>query len=322
MPTKPKIFVASSAEARRLAQAVQQELEYMADVTPWYQDAFVVGQNVIDELGRNLRASDFGIFIFAPDDSLRMRARSQKSVRDNVILELGMFIGRLGKERSFIIRPEGKGLRVPTDLLGVVTGKYVDRTDNPRAAVATACTQIVDAIQRQLSAHSRSLDQTVETALETVCRAMSVPVTPERATLRTFIFRRENNELVCRHFWDPNPSEEKVGTTRFPIDRETATEIAVVRCLLDHETRSMHDTRAEGSPVRRLPKGFKGVKGKIKPSIRYVLPAPIWSDDGSIWGGVDFDASSASGKKLLQTEVAKSVMMRLARHLRSLVAAR
>ena len=327
MFNNPTVFVASSREAERLAVAVQQNLEGDATVTVWTQDAFYLGQNVIDELNRNLQASDFGIFVFSPDDMVEIRGQRQKSARDNVILELGMFIGCLGKERSFVIRPKATDMRLPTDLLGVVTGEYEDRKENPRAALATVCVQISDAIKRQLITHSRLINQVVENALETVCRAMSVPVTPEQATLRAFIFCADGNELVCRHFWDPNPSDEEVGRTRFVINEKTASRVVVVRCFLDTATRRSHDTittgklpnpsisETEGDTVKPLPKGFKGVKGKIKPSLRYILAAPIWNEDGSIWGVVDFDASNEAGKKLLQTEVCNSVIMRLARHL-------
>lgn len=68
MSNKPTVFIASSREAQRVALAVQQNLEGDATITVWTQDAFLLGQNVIDELNRNLHASDFGIFVFAPDD--------------------------------------------------------------------------------------------------------------------------------------------------------------------------------------------------------------------------------------------------------------
>jgi len=314
MSSKPAIFVASSREAERIALAVQQNLERDARVTVWTQDAFLLGQNVIDELSRNLSASDFGVFVFAPDDVAKIRGQRLKTVRDNVVLELGMFIGRLGKERSFVIKPAGTGLRLPTDLLGVVTGEYADRKDNPKAALASVCLQIGDAIKAQRSALSRLLDPVVETALETVCCAMSVPVTPEKASLRAFIFRHEDDELVCRHFWDPNPSKEQVGRTKFAVNKATASKIVVVRCLLDAKQPRQERGEVESDRVKALPKGFKGMKGRVNPSLRYVLAAPIFKED-RVLGVVDFDASNAVGKKLLQTEVSKSVILRLARHL-------
>jgi hypothetical protein len=322
MSTEPKVFVASSSEAERLAQAVQQNLKE-AEVTVWTQDAFRIGHTIIDELNRNLQKSDFGVFIFSPHDVVVIREREQKAVRDNVVLELGMFIGRLGKERSFIIQPKSVNMRLPTDLLGVITAQYdPDRAERePSAALGSACTQISDAVKRQHNSKGKHLSDLVTDALETICRVMSAPVTPEKASLRAFIFRKEREELVCRYFWDPYESAEKVGTTRFHIDDETASRIVVVRCFRDNATRRTKATETQGSTVAPLPKNFRGMKGKVKSTLRYVLAAPIRNEDGTIWGVVDFDASNAIGKKLLQKEeVSNAVMLRLARHLSKILA--
>ncbi len=45
-------------------------------------------------------------------------------VRDNVLFELGLFIGAIGKDRSFIIKPRDVKLHLPTDLLGVNQTDY------------------------------------------------------------------------------------------------------------------------------------------------------------------------------------------------------
>jgi len=318
MSTKPKVFIASSQEAERIALAVQQNLETHAEVTLWTQDAFRLGQNIIDELIHNLQRSQFGIFVFSPDDKITIRGKEQKTVRDNVILELGLFIGRLGKDRSFVIKPQHTDMRLPTDLLGVVIGQYdAERTDNQRAALAPVCVQIADIIQHQLQKQSKVLNPLVETSLETVCRAIGLPLTPEQASLRAFIFQKQGDELVCSHFWDPNPSEEEVGRTRFTIDKETASKVIVVRCFRDNATIRTESDTTEGANVQPLQEGFKGMQGKINPNLRYVLAAPIRNEDGSLWGVVDFDASNEDGKKLLQTEVSNTVMMLLGKVLSS-----
>lgn len=313
MSTRPRLFVASSKEAERLALAVQQNLEDFAEVTTWAQDVFRLGQNVVDELMRALRTSEFGVFVFSPDDNTTIRGKAQKTVRDNVILELGMFIGRLGKERSFIIQPkQAAAMRLPTDLLGVVTGRYdASRLDNPKAALGSVCAEIADIIQQQFKSQSTELYGLVENSLETVCRAMSVPTTPEQASLRAFIFRKEGDELVCRYFWDPNPSDEEVGRTRFAITREAAPRIVIVRCYLDDKIGSTKDQ------VQPLPAGFKEAKGNINPDLRYVLAAPIRDRHGKIWGVVDFDASNENGKTLLKNEFCNTVIIRLATQLSS-----
>lgn len=320
MPMKPKIFVASSREALRIALAVQQNLEDVADVTVWDQDAFQLGENHIDGLSRILSMSNFGVFVFAPDDVTEMRREKKNTVRDNVILELGMFLGRLGKKKSFIIKPKNEDLHIPADLWGVVMGQY-DRAkaqEQTKSALAPVCAQIADILKRFKSGQSKRLNKLVKEALETVCRAMSVPVDPFQVGLRAFIFRREENELVCQHYWDPRPSDEKIDITRFQIDKETASKVVVVRCFLDNQIAQTVATpsRAEVKPI---PKKFKGLKGKIKPSLRYVLATPLRKEDGSIWGVIDFDTSTPKGERLLQTDVAQDVMVRLAKHIRSVL---
>ncbi|MDT4955318.1 MAG: hypothetical protein QOH63_3232 [Acidobacteriota bacterium] len=320
MRTQPRVFVASSGEAERLAEAIQQNLK-VAEVTLWTQDAFRIGHTVIDELNRNLERSDFGVFVFAPNDIVVIRGQEQQAVRDNVVLELGMFIGRLGKERSFIVRPKGVDMRLPTDLLGIVTAKYDrERAERePTAALGSACTQISDAIKLEHRKRMREVSLAITESLETICWSMASPETPERASLRAFIFKQENNELVCRGFWDPFLSTEQVGKTKFPIDEKTAEKVVVVKCFLDNETKRTCET--EGSSVAPLPSSLKGVKGRIKPSLKYVLAAPIRNENDTIWGVVDFDASNNIGKKLLQNEkTSNAVIQRLARDLSKILA--
>ncbi len=318
MSSVPTVFVASSGESERFAQAIQQNLK-TAEVHLWTH-AFYPGQSLIDELSRNLRQSDFGVFIFAGDDQVKIRGQKQQAVRDNVILELGMFIGLLGKERSFIVKPQDVDLRLPTDLLGVVAVDYNNdwAKRDPAAALGKACTQIDDAIKRQHRRKSKELSRAISESLETICWSMSAPLTPERASLRAFIFKKENQELVCAGLWDPYESVEQVGKTRFPIDDKTASKIVVVRCFLDN---TLHRTDgAEGGAVKPLT-GQAGVKCAISDRLTYVLAAPIRNESDSIWGVVDFDASNAVGKRLLKNEkAANAVILRLARDLGKILA--
>src|SRR5687768_12160766 len=116
MPVKPRVFVgcSSGAPVYRLAQAVQQNLKDEARVILWGQDAIPPGENIIDGLLHNLDVSDFGVFLFTPDDTVVIQGVEQRAIRDNVLLEFGMFLGRLGKRKSFFIRPNMQNLRLPT----------------------------------------------------------------------------------------------------------------------------------------------------------------------------------------------------------------
>ena len=150
---KPKIFIASSVEGLKIAYTVQELLEYDAEATVWNQGVFQLSGNTLDDLIEVLPTTDFGIFVFTPDDVLKIRGEESESIRDNVIFELGVFIGRLGKQRCFIVSPRTQvPFHIPTDLLGVKPATYAhDREDGKlAAALGPACNQIRQAIENVL----------------------------------------------------------------------------------------------------------------------------------------------------------------------------
>ena len=93
---------------------------------------------------------DYGVFILAPDDMLESRDSTFRAPRDNVILELGLFVGRLGRECVFLIVPRGiKNLRLPTDLVGLQPATYDPRhvAWEVRAGLGPACNEVRNAIR-------------------------------------------------------------------------------------------------------------------------------------------------------------------------------
>jgi len=142
---KPRVFLGSSVEGLRIAYAIQQNLNYDADVTVWTQDIFKLSSNTLDDLLEALSNQDFAVFVFQPDDITQIRSSKFKTVRDNVIFELGLSIGRLGKKRVFFLIPENSpNFHLPTDLVGVTPGVYdANRADgNLPAALGRFCNQV------------------------------------------------------------------------------------------------------------------------------------------------------------------------------------
>ena len=54
---KPKVFIASSVERLKVANAVQQNLAYYAESTVWNQSMFRSSSNTLDDLSRVLLIS-------------------------------------------------------------------------------------------------------------------------------------------------------------------------------------------------------------------------------------------------------------------------
>ena len=146
---RPRIFIGSSGEAIDICSALQQEFDRDFEVTVWDQDVFRLAYDALDSLLAALDSSDAGVFVLRPDDVTESRGQSSSTVRDNVIFELGMFIGRLGRDRSFILTPNRSTLHLPSDLSGITTAHYdAERLERqPRAAVGVACSQIRQALK-------------------------------------------------------------------------------------------------------------------------------------------------------------------------------
>lgn len=147
----PRLFIGSSVRSLAVARAIQEELERDAEVTVWSQGVFRPMQAALDDLVAALDRFDFGVFVFTPDDVVEIEDERASAVRDNVVFELGLFVGRHGRERSFFVVPRRREpFRLPSDLTGITPATYdADRTDqNLRAALGPACNRIRRAVRR------------------------------------------------------------------------------------------------------------------------------------------------------------------------------
>lgn len=122
---KPKIFIGSSTESLKIAKTIQENLEHVALCKVWTQGIFELSGNALDNLVNATLNYDFAIFVFKPDDITKIRDMEVRTVRDNLIFELGLFIGKLGKERVYFLVPRNTDkLHLPSDLLGIEPGRF------------------------------------------------------------------------------------------------------------------------------------------------------------------------------------------------------
>jgi predicted nucleotide-binding protein len=146
---RPTLFVGSSTESLDVAYAAQRNLEDVAEVVVWTQGIFELSKSSLESMLDALDDTEFGLFIFGADDVTKMRGIEARTVRDNVVFELGLFMGRLGRERTFMIMPKDVvDFRLPSDLMGIsaATFRQPSRPDRMQAALGPACHDIRTAI--------------------------------------------------------------------------------------------------------------------------------------------------------------------------------
>lgn len=150
---KPKVFIGSARESIDIASAVHEGLSYHAEVTPWYAGTFHAMNYTMEDLESRLDVTDFAVFIFSPDDIVERRGETVLAPRDNTVFEMGLFWGKLKRDRVFFIVPESveamqngdiiKKFHLLSDVHGLTVLKYETRSDgNVDAAVSRACRQI------------------------------------------------------------------------------------------------------------------------------------------------------------------------------------
>ena len=146
----PVLFLGCSVEALPIARAVQSAFEHDPVVVKvWTDDTFEASSFPIESLEKELIEVDFAALVISPDDKVLSRDSESAAPRDNLILEIGLFIGALGHSRTFLLCPRGIDVKLPTDLKGLTPLTYnpIPETELP-TAVAAACNRMRTLIQK------------------------------------------------------------------------------------------------------------------------------------------------------------------------------
>ena len=140
---KPVIFIGSSKEKMSVADAIEVNLSDFSDVICW-KNAFSPGQNFLSDLISAADRCDFAVLVLSPDDFTTSRDQTHSSPRDNVVFEMGLFIGRLGSDRVFAIVDETTKSKIPSDYFGISILQYNGARPLGELvhAVSPACTRI------------------------------------------------------------------------------------------------------------------------------------------------------------------------------------
>lgn len=141
---RPVLFLGCSTESLPIAQAIQSALAHDPIVVKvWTDDIFEASSFPIESLERELYRVDFATLVLSPDDEVISRGIATDAPRDNIVFELGLFMGALGRFRTFLVYPNGIDVKVPTDLEGLTALTYEPGPKGELAStIALACHQL------------------------------------------------------------------------------------------------------------------------------------------------------------------------------------
>lgn len=130
---KKRIFIGSSSEELDLANEAKIILEQdnQFEVTIWNEElwekaVFRLNNNYLNDLIRSTLHFDFGILIGTQDDKVEVRGNEELQPRDNILFELGLFIGRLGLNNcAFLI---DKDIKLLSDIKGISLARFERKT--------------------------------------------------------------------------------------------------------------------------------------------------------------------------------------------------
>jgi CRP/FNR family cyclic AMP-dependent transcriptional regulator len=144
----PFVFVGSSAEGLQVARVIQSGLGHdPMVVSVWTDGVFRASRAAIESLLDEVAKSDFAILVLTADDTVISREVVSNGPRDNCIFELGLFMGALGRDRTFIVKPRGVDIKIPSDLLGITLLEYpIGNPETLSPRIAPLCTIIRNTI--------------------------------------------------------------------------------------------------------------------------------------------------------------------------------
>jgi predicted nucleotide-binding protein with TIR-like domain/nucleotide-binding STING sensor domain-containing protein len=152
----PRVFIGSSTEALDLAHRIGEGLGggKELEVKVWDQNVLQPGEMLLEGLLRLVNLFDFVILLLSADDIIESRKERESVPRDNVVFELGMFMGALGRRRALpiILEDPESPLKLPTDLAGLIYSRLdIDKINN-----STYFTEKVAGIREQIKQRSKS----------------------------------------------------------------------------------------------------------------------------------------------------------------------
>ncbi|MDF2118722.1 nucleotide-binding protein [Roseiarcaceae bacterium H3SJ34-1] len=146
----PRLFIISSGEALQVANELQSMLDRDVMANVWTKGVFFAGDFTLEALETMIAQSDFAVAVAQPDDIVESRGATSRGMRDNVLFELGLFMGHLTRHRTILVHPRVPDLKLPSDLQGLTAISYAEpatATELP-IRLGPVCTEIRKIVSR------------------------------------------------------------------------------------------------------------------------------------------------------------------------------
>lgn len=130
-PINKKVFVVYGHD-----EIARTQLEAM--LRRWDLDPIILdqqasaGQTIIEKLEEYGSDVGYAIVLATPDDEGRAKNEDnyKSRVRQNVVLELGMFLSKLGREKVAILLKEAPDFEKPSDIQGLIYIPFQNKVDD------------------------------------------------------------------------------------------------------------------------------------------------------------------------------------------------
>lgn len=148
---KPSVFIGSSKESLGVARQFKRLLEPFVVCTIWDDGFFALNDSTFDALLKKSALYDAGIILLTKDDTSLIRGKKKITPRDNTIFEAGLFYGRLGKGRTFLVVEDG--VKLPSDIIGITVQYFKKGRSNRRDSIEVVAIKLTQAIKEAYSKH-------------------------------------------------------------------------------------------------------------------------------------------------------------------------
>jgi len=132
MPNRrSRIYIGASLDGLPVARELKLGLAEDADCTLWTQGAFS-----LEKLVQDATQFDYAVLVLGPADLSSEAAAGRNRPRDNILFQIGLFAGLLGRSRMLLVHSRDVPLDLPPDLARLRTATFGSgRLETPLAEI-------------------------------------------------------------------------------------------------------------------------------------------------------------------------------------------